>query len=120
MNGNGMLEGAVLQYLDEQSEVDAHFKSVYRKDRSDFLIKYITEQARKALNGKDGGIRSDVVFKWARDYYNDGICQQDIEKEEKEKKEREERKANFKPMFIQSQPKEEVKEKEKDMQLSMF
>ena len=46
MNSNGMLEGAVLQYLDEQSEVDAHFKSVYRKDRSDFLIKYITEQAR--------------------------------------------------------------------------
>ena len=111
-----MMEGQLIQYLDEHAEVDAHFKSVYRRDRSDLLVKYIIGQARKALDGKNGALRSDVVFKWARDYYNDGICLKDIEKEEKE---RGKRKADTKPVVVQSQPKkEEVKGKE--MQLSMF
>lgn len=31
---------------------------------------YVTEQARKFLSGKSGGIEDEVVFQWAEDYYH--------------------------------------------------
>ncbi len=79
-----LLKAQLEQYLDEQAEKDSCFAEKYNKSMLGGLVKYVMAKAKKALNGINGCIANEVVYKWARDYFNDGIC----EKELKEKIER--------------------------------
>lgn len=63
-------------YLEKQIEADAALKAVYNASKLDACAKYVTEQARKHLNGISGYIDDAQVYKWARDFYLEGHAEQ--------------------------------------------
>lgn len=71
----------IKEYLEEQCKVDNCLAEKYKDTLLDGCIDYITKMARKELSGKNGAIKDDVVFHWAREYFVDGIA----EKEKAEK-----------------------------------
>lgn len=59
----------IQDYLEEQCAFDAALRDKYSASAMDKCIEYITEQARKELNGKSGAIEDEKVFHWAREYF---------------------------------------------------
>ena len=70
------MKDAIKTYFEEAIKNDEALKNAYDEKKLDDCIKYITDQARKYLKGKNGAIADEVVFKWARDFMYG-----DIEKE---------------------------------------
>lgn len=62
------MKEAIKKYFEEQILSDSALKEVYQENKLDECIKYITEKARKKLNGKSGAIEDSIVYKWARDF----------------------------------------------------
>ena len=63
-------------YLEKQIEADAALKAVYTASKMDACAKYVTDEARKHLNGVSGYIDDAQVYKWARDFYLEGHAEQ--------------------------------------------
>ncbi len=60
------------QYLTEQAEKDPAFAEKFDAKKMSACVSYVTERARKHLQGKNGAVEGTTVFKWARDFFNDG------------------------------------------------
>ena len=59
----------IQDYLEEQIAFDSALRDKYSASAMDKCIEYITEQARKELNGKSGAVEDEKVFHWAREYF---------------------------------------------------
>lgn len=59
----------IQDYLEEQLAFDSALRDKYSASAMDKCIEYITEQARKELNGKSGAVEDEKVFHWAREYF---------------------------------------------------
>lgn len=44
---------------------------------------FVTNCARKVLNHSNGQVADEICYKWARDYFNDGLYLEDIDDNEK-------------------------------------
>ncbi len=59
----------IQDYLEEQLAFDAALRDKYSASAMDKCVEYITDMARKELNGKNGAIPDEKVFHWAREYF---------------------------------------------------
>lgn len=71
----------IQKYLEEQCKNDTCLAEKYKDTLIDGCIEYINKMAREELGGKNGAIKDEIVYHWAREYYVDGIA----EKEKSEK-----------------------------------
>lgn len=71
----------IKEYLEEQCKSDPCLAEKYKDTSIGGCIEYINKMAREELGGKNGAIKDEVVFHWAREYFVDGIA----EKEKAEK-----------------------------------
>jgi len=69
------------QYLTEQAEKDPAFAEKFDAKKMSACVSYVTERARKHLQGKNGAVEDAVVYKWARDFFNDGEAEEAKEDE---------------------------------------
>lgn len=76
------MKNAIKAYLERECMNDVALKSKYDENKLDGCIKYITEQARKRLNGKNGAIEDTTVYQWARHYILDGDSEMEETDEE--------------------------------------
>lgn len=60
------------KYLAEQAQKDPAFAKKFDPKKMGACVSYVTERARKYLQGKNGAVEGTTVFKWARDFFNDG------------------------------------------------
>lgn len=60
------------KYLAEQAKKDPAFAEKFDPKKMGECVSYVTSQARKYLQGKNGAVEDAVVYKWARDFFNDG------------------------------------------------
>ena len=101
----------IKEYLESQARIDPCFKEKYDETQLDKCIEFIWDMAReKADNERSIAIKDETVFKWARDFFNDGTAALEAEKErkaEEERKKREEEDAKRKA-------EEKAKKKEED------
>lgn len=74
------------QYLMEQAEKDPAFAEKFDAKKMSACVSYVTERARKHLQGKNGAVEDTIVYKWARDFFNDGEAEK-AEKDETPKTE---------------------------------
>ena len=70
----------IQKYLEEQCKVDTYLAEKYKDTLIDGCIEYINKMAKKELDGKNGAIKDDVVYHWAREYYVDGIAEKEMSK----------------------------------------
>ena len=92
------MEGIIKEYLESQARIDPCFKEKYKPEDFEGCIEYITAQAEKLVTDKHGkqcvAVKDEEVFKWARDYFNDGINVKEAEERKlEEQKAAEEEKA---------------------------
>lgn len=73
------MKEVILDYLKKQSKVDAGLQSNFigNEDKIDGCISYIQECVRKELKSTSGFIQDEVVYKWARDYFNEKLYTKD-------------------------------------------
>ena len=69
------MDKVIKDYLEGQLAFDSALREKYSASMIDSCIEYITEQARKELNGKNGAIADEKVFHWARGFFVDGIAE---------------------------------------------
>lgn len=82
------MEQAIKAYLEDAIKTDPTLCATYNAKKIGECVKYITEQAKKYLNGKNGAVADEIVYKWARDFFIDGETErQDNVTEEAEVKE---------------------------------
>lgn len=62
------MKDAIKKYFEEAILTDEALKNAYDEKKLDDCIKYINDQARSYLKGKNGAIVDEVVFKWGRDF----------------------------------------------------
>ncbi len=67
----------IQDYLEGQLAFDGALCDKYSASCMDKCIEYITDMARKELNGKNGAIPDEKVFHWAREYFVDGIAERE-------------------------------------------
>ena len=70
----------IKNYLEEQCKVNTYLAEKYKDTLIDGCIEYINKMAKKELGGKNGAIKDDVVYHWAREYYVDGIAEKEMSK----------------------------------------
>ena len=88
------MEQIIKQYLDELAEKDQLFKEKYNPDHLEWCIKYLYRQAKFiAVQTKQKNMiamKSDTVFHWAREYFDEGTnLKEEAERLAKTKKEEE-------------------------------
>ena len=81
-----MLKEPIRKYLETQVQRDDALKSKYNPEFLEGCVDYINNQARETLKSRSGFVEDAVVYKWARDYFVEGIADKDAEKKETEKK----------------------------------
>lgn len=125
------MKEVILDYLKKQSKVDAGLQSNFigNEDKIDGCISYIQECARKELKSTSGFIQDEVVFKWARDYFNDKLYTKDktkkVEKTPEDETETsidEKQKSVTKKAIVEksSTKKEKLDNKDDLLQLNLF
>ena len=70
----------IQNYLEEQCKIDTCLAEKYKDTLIDGCIEYINKMAKKELGSKNGAIKDDVVYHWAREYYVDGIAEKEMSK----------------------------------------
>lgn len=116
-------EKILATYLLDQAKQDANFKDKLNLEWMPECCEYIQEKAEEY--NKDNAnclwIDSPIVFKWARDFFNEDIHQKNIEKKSKEEAEAEERRKRYEEAQKNkpADPTPAPKKKEAE-QLSMF
>ena len=113
------MKGIIKEYLESQARIDPCFKEKYDETQLDKCIEFIWDMARekKADNESSIAIKDETVFKWARDFFNDGTAALEAEKErkaEEERKKREEEDAKRKAEEEAKKKEEERKRMEKE------
>lgn len=85
-NGGNPYLKVIQDYLEKQVSEDPGFKNNYIPDRTEKCFEYIRNNASKQKVGNCAVVEDSVVFKWARDYFNDGIALKEFEEESARKK----------------------------------
>ena len=80
------LKEALEAYLTEQASKDSAFAEKFNPEKMSACVTYVTNQARKHLQGRNGSVEDATVYKWARDFFNDGEAEK-AEKDETQKTE---------------------------------
>ena len=70
----------IKNYLEEQCKSDTYLAEKYKDTLIDGCIEYINKMAREELGGKNGALKDEVVYHWAREYYVDGIAEKEMSK----------------------------------------
>lgn len=111
----------IKEYLESQARIDPCFKEKYDEMQLDKCIDFIYEHAELLVTERTGKqcvpINGETVFKWARDFFNDGTAALEAEKErkaEEERKKREEEEAKRKAEEEAKKKEEERKRMEKE------
>lgn len=65
------LKEAITKYLEGQAKKDPCFSAKYDASKLDACVSSIVDKARKELKGANGCVQDAVVYKWARDFFND-------------------------------------------------
>ena len=74
----------IKNYLEEQCKSDHCLAEKYKDTSISGCVAYINKMAKEELGGKNGAIKDDVVFHWAREYFVDGIAEKEREEKVKE------------------------------------
>jgi len=109
---------AVKHYMEEQIGIDAALKAKYDETKIDNCVKYVTDKARKALNGNSGYLPPPNVYHWVREYfleimgtdkdtYNKTVSKKETTTEEKPAEKKPEEKPVVKEKLTTEKPKEE-------------
>lgn len=89
------MKGIIKEYLESQARIDPCFKEKYDETQLDKCIDFIYEHAELLVTERTGKqcvqINDETVFKWARDFFNDGTAALEAEKERKEEEEKKRR-----------------------------
>lgn len=93
MDMSGILES----YLTEQAKRDEAFAAKFDSKKMGACVRYVVDKARKHLKGRNGAVEDTAVYKWARDFFNDGeskgvAADKENKKQKKRKKVRTEHK----------------------------
>lgn len=119
----------IKKYLERQCLTDEYLAGLYKEERLEGCIEYITNQARKKCEkGQNSvAIEDTVVFKWARDYFTEGEFLRDEERKKKEQEttkkfeaEQKEREAKWEKEKKDREQKDFMKKQHNDGQISMF
>lgn len=114
------MEEIIKEYLKERCNRDPELEQKFNEDQMESCISYIEKKAKDYLDSKNGAIKDEIVFGWAREYFILGEAEIDRiekEKEEAERKEREAKKAEEKK---KADEKKFLEEQHKDGQVSLF
>lgn len=115
----------IKKYLEGCCQADPYFKEKYDESQLDKCLEFITDMAKERANGEHCvAIEDATVFKWARDYFNDGKAALEAErkrKEEENRKKREEEEAKRKAEEEQKRMEKERYEHEHELgQMTIF
>jgi hypothetical protein len=75
-------EQVIKNYLETQIVEDAALREKYDPKKLSACYKYIVSQARKQADNGCAMIEDAVVYKWARDFYLEGLQNEEPEEEE--------------------------------------
>lgn len=78
------LNEALKKYLEEEAERDPLFRAKFDAEKIGKCAEYVTAEAKKHLSGKSGAVEDMLVFKWARDFFNDGLAEKSEPKHEQD------------------------------------
>ena len=67
-------EELVQAQLEEWAKTDAALAEKFNPEKVGSCWRWIIEKAREALHGESGAIWHEQVFRWARDYFVDGVA----------------------------------------------
>lgn len=82
----------IKKYLEGCCQADPYFKAKYVESQLDKCLEFITDMAKERANGSNCiAIEDATVFKWARDFFNDGTAALEAEREQKAAEERQKR-----------------------------
>lgn len=73
---------AIQTYLEDFAKTSIEFQKKYDVSKIENCINFIMKQAKEFLKSKNGYIEDNIVFKWARDYFNDDIFAQEQAEQE--------------------------------------
>ena len=86
------MKDIIKKYLEGCCQADPLFKAKYVESKLDECLEFITDMARERANGSSCvAIEDATVFKWARDFFNDGKAALEAEREQKAAEERQKR-----------------------------
>lgn len=79
----------IKKFLEGCCQADPYFKAKYVESQLDKCLEFITDMARERADGSNCiAIEDATVFKWARDFYNEGTAALEAEKDRKAEEER--------------------------------
>ena len=78
------LKDSLKKYFDEEIKKDSALAEKYDFQKIAECESYVMGEAKKYLHSQNGAIEDVIVFKWARDFFIDGIKTEET-KETKEK-----------------------------------
>lgn len=85
----------IKSYLDDFAKSSIEFSKKYNPNLIDKCIDFINKKAREIIKGNMGFVDDNIVFKWARDYFNDDVYSFELAQEEQKKQQAEQNKINF-------------------------
>lgn len=71
------MKSIIKKYLEKFAKENPGFN--FDESKLDKCIKYITDEAKKMLNGKNGAIEDKVVFGWAVHFYDENADVKEVE-----------------------------------------
>lgn len=75
----------IKKYLEGCCQADPYFKAKYVESQLDKCLEFITDMAKERADGSNCiAIEDATVFKWARDFFNDGKAALEEERKQKE------------------------------------
>lgn len=110
------MKDIIKTYLEAQIKTDAALAAKYDAEKINTCVEYIVEEAKKYLKNQNGAIEDGIVYKWARDFYNDDIYLK-TKKDKKNKESEENAVINDEETAVNAAPvppKQENKKKEKE------
>ena len=87
------MKQTITDYLKNKCISDPELEEKFNEDLMENCVEYIEKKAWDYLNDKNGAIKDDIVFGWARDYFVIGTAELDRIEKEKQEVERKEREA---------------------------
>lgn len=62
---------AIKKYLEEACKTDKVLAEKYDEKKMQECVDFIMGEARKHLGGKNGAIKDETVYQWARHFFNE-------------------------------------------------
>lgn len=114
------MEDIIKKYLKERCNRDPDLEQKYNEDQMESCISYVEKKAKEYLDSKNGAIKDEIVFGWAREYFILGEAEIDRIEKEKEEAERKEREAKAAEEKKKADENKFLEEQHKGGQVSLF